>query len=256
MPSLKPRITHQFPARNATERNNRFEEQYLALRKKENRLYSDEQVRQLPSIDPRHPHYQEWLARKHSSKKLIKHIRAMKRTLSILEVGCGNGWLAHKLATIPRTTVTGFDINLAELQQAKKVFSGAPNLRFDSANPFSFANSTAMYDVIVFAASLQYFPSLDAVITDALRHLQPGGDIHIIDTHFYSIAEVAAAKQRTIDHFTSMGFPALANHYFHHSLVTLSKFNYQVLYNPHSWWNKWFGPRNGSPFFWINIKRH
>lgn len=258
MQSTKPNIAHQFPVRSGNGSDNHghpsFEEQYLALRKKEKRLYTDQQVMQLPAIEPGHPHYQEWIARKQSSDRLIRYIRGMHRPLSILEVGCGNGWLASRLAAIPGTTVTGYDINLSELKQAERVFK-QPNLAFQTNDPFLFRSNDRPFDVIVFAASLQYFPSLDAVICDALRQLRPAGSIHIIDTHFYKPRDVPAAKQRTIDHFTRLGFPALSRYYFHHTLPIISKFNYHVLYNPDSRWNKWFGGRNSSPFHWIEIKK-
>ena len=41
-----------------------FEEIYIALRKSENRIYTDEQVSKLPFIGPEHIHYDEWQARK------------------------------------------------------------------------------------------------------------------------------------------------------------------------------------------------
>ena len=51
-----------------------FEEKYISLRKKENRLYSDEQLKWLPDIEVSHPHYKEWQIRKSSCNKLIQHL--------------------------------------------------------------------------------------------------------------------------------------------------------------------------------------
>ncbi|HEX6180366.1 MAG TPA: class I SAM-dependent methyltransferase [Chitinophagaceae bacterium] len=255
MPALEPHITHDFPTRNGMANHDGFQDLYLALRKKENRLYTDEQVSRLPIIESSHPHYKEWLARKRSLDKLTRYIRGLRQPLNILEVGCGNGWLANRLSEIPGTTVTGFDINLEEVQQAIRVFGKKTNLRFRTVNPFSFNNDETPYDIVVFAASIQYFPSLDAIIYDALGHLKPGGSIHIIDTHFYIPEEVPAARQRTIDHFTALGYPGMSDYYFHHSLVTLSKFDYIILYDPQSWHNKLFGGRSKNPFYWIMIKK-
>jgi ubiquinone/menaquinone biosynthesis C-methylase UbiE len=226
---------------------------YISLRKKENRLYADEQVRNLPDIAADHPHHREWIARKRSSNRLIKHIRAMKRPLNILEIGCGNGWLAHRLATIPGANVTGFDINLEELEQAARVFCGLPNLRFAHGDSFFIRPSEKLYDMVVFAASIQYFPDIDIIIKDVLNHLQPHGSIHIIDSHFYKPADVAAAKQRTAMHFESLGFPSMSYHYFHHSLEALEPFNYRVLYNPNAPWNRL--RRTNDPFPWICIRK-
>jgi len=234
--------------------HNDFSGLYLSLRKKEERLYADEQVRHLPHISAGHPHYQEWLARKRSSNRLVKYIRRMKRPLNILEIGCGNGWLAHKLSTIPGANVVGFDINKEELEQAARVFRGLPNLRFAYGDSFFIGPSEKLYDLVVFAASIQYFPSLKAVISDVLAHLQPHGSIHIIDSHFYKAQEIAAAKQRTSDHFESLGFPGMSHHYFHHSTEALGEFNFRVLYNPSAPWNRL--RRTKNPFPWICIKKN
>jgi 2-polyprenyl-3-methyl-5-hydroxy-6-metoxy-1,4-benzoquinol methylase len=78
--------------------NQNFERLYIALREQEQRLYTDEQVRQLPDIDPSHLHYKEWKIRKHSAERLISYLNKKKRRLNILEIGCGNGWLSAQLA--------------------------------------------------------------------------------------------------------------------------------------------------------------
>lgn len=235
-------IKHDFPKRNA------FEEQYIALRKKEQRLYSDEEVWQLPYISPDHPHYKEWIARKRSSDRLVKHLN---KPLSILEIGCGNGWLSHKLSTIKGSQVTGFDINQLELYQARKVFGDSRNLEFTAKDPLA---GNVKFDVIVFAASIQYFASLNEIISRSMTRLQPGGSIHIIDTHFYKPTEVPAAQKRTENYFTSIGFAGMSENYFHHSLEELKRFDYEVLYNPSAWWNKLL--QRTDPFHWVRIKKN
>ena len=250
MRTQKPNITHNLKHRDAI---HAFTEQYIALRKKEQRLYRDEEVRKLPLISEQHPHYKEWLARKHSSDRLLKYIAHMKDPPAILEVGCGNGWLSHKLSTIAGTEVTGFDINQLELHQAKKVFGHRLNLHFTSTDPFGPEAPRKLFDVIVFAASIQYFASFSQIISKAMDKLHPGGSIHIIDSHLYKPGEVAAAKQRTESYFAQLGFPAMSASYFHHSLEELKQFNHQILYNPHSVWNRLMQKKD--PFYWICIKK-
>lgn len=238
-----------------TNKNGKFEQQYLALREKEQRVYTDAQVMQLPLINTDHPHYAEWQIRRHSSEKLIKQLRKINRPLRILEVGCGNGWLSNKLAAIPNANVTGFDINSAELQQARRVFHQQKNLQFVSEDPVRRPRltDTDTYDIIIFAASIQYFPSLHSIISDSLQHLAPLGSIHIIDSHFYKPDEIPAAKQRTAEHYNSLGFPGMSAHYFHHTLDTLKTFNVRILYNPDALWNKL--RKKKAPFPWICIKK-
>src|ERR1043166_8508266 len=109
---------------------NNFEENYLLVRQKEDRLYTDEQVKRLPEIEQSHPHYKEWRIRAGSCNRLIQHLSDKKRKLNILDVGCGNGWLCHHLSKIPGGEVAGIDINKTELEQAKRVFDSMEDLEF------------------------------------------------------------------------------------------------------------------------------
>jgi len=64
-----------------------FESLYIRLRKKEGRIYTDEEVKVLPDIAITHPHYKEWQFRKQSAQRLIDHLTQKKRSLEILEIG-------------------------------------------------------------------------------------------------------------------------------------------------------------------------
>jgi ubiquinone/menaquinone biosynthesis C-methylase UbiE len=229
-----------------------FETLYIQLREKEGRVYTDEEVAALPEITEAHPHYSEWLQRSQSSRKLISYLQKKQQPLKILEVGCGNGWQSRQLATIPESKVIGIDINFTELQQAAKVFNDIPNLHFIYCHIDSGVFEEGKFDVIVFAASLQYFPSLTEVISKSLMLLKPGGEIHILDSHFYPLSELSAARQRSLLYFDTAGFPEMANWYFHHNLDDLEQYNYSMLYDPNSLFNKFL--RNKNPFPWIRIK--
>jgi ubiquinone/menaquinone biosynthesis C-methylase UbiE len=236
-----------------------FEKLYLQLREKEGRIYSDEEVMALPAISESHPHYNEWQVRKQSGERLINFLQKKQTTISngqemkILEVGCGNGWLSHRLSSIGRSNIIGTDINFAEIQQAAKVFHNIPNLHFIYSDPESEVFEERQFDIIVFAAAVQYFSPLTGIIKRSLRLLKPGGEIHIIDSHFYSLAELSAAKKRSLLYFEAAGFPEMMNWYFHHSLEDLEQFNYSILYDPKGIFNRFL--RNKNPFPWICIKQ-
>src|SRR4051812_8440768 len=85
--------------------NDDFVRQYIDTRKKEQRLFADEHVRHLPNVPASHLLFKEWQVRKLSAKKLGDYLRKKKTRLKILEVGCGNGWLAAAMARIPATEV-------------------------------------------------------------------------------------------------------------------------------------------------------
>jgi ubiquinone/menaquinone biosynthesis C-methylase UbiE len=233
--------------------NTDFEAAYIALRRKENRVYSDVEVAQLPDIDVQHQHHKEWMIRKASAKKLINHLIKKNKPLKILEVGCGNGWLSNQLSGIENSEVTGLDINAEELKQAKRVFNNNRQLKFVYGEIGSYSLSGCKFDEIIFAASIQYFQSLKEIIHVSLNMLEQSGEVHIIDSPFYSKEEAVTAKKRSKDYYTKLGFPGMAEFYFHHNIDELQPYNFKVIYKPSIIRNKLF--RNNSPFPWLCIKR-
>jgi SAM-dependent methyltransferase len=226
-----------------------FEDLYIAVRQQEKRVYTDEQLQLLPDID--HLYYDEWKIRKRSSERLTAYLEKKHRHLKILEVGCGNGWLSAKLSDISGTRVTGLDINEIEIEQAKRVFK-KDNLEFiyDSFTDNTFENEK--FDVIVFAASLQYFPSVINVLKQALAILRYGGEVHIIDTPFYTPFEAEKANERSCRYYAALGFPEMAAHYFHHSISEFWGFKYEIPFNPSNPFNRLF---KKDPFYWVTIRK-
>jgi ubiquinone/menaquinone biosynthesis C-methylase UbiE len=229
-----------------------FEELYIRLRKKEKRSYSDEQVAALPSISSLHEHSREWRARGSSSGKLIKYFK-QNRALRILEVGCGNGWLCHRFSTIPGSIVVGVDINSTELEQAARVFHRIPNLQFINGDITSGLFGDNRFDMIVFAASIQYFQSAIAIIQTALGLLNEGGEVHVIDSPFYNKTDLESAQVRSQSYFIAAGFPQMANHYFHHPYDDLQTFKPERLNL--FWGITWLPRRANDPFNWYRIRK-
>ncbi len=236
-----------------SERAKSFSELYLNVREKERRIYTDDEVSELPELYPQHPHYKEWLIRGKSCKKLLAYLRIKNKPHNILEVGCGNGWLSAQMSTIHSATVTGLDITAVELEQGARVFRQIPNLDFVSGDIQSSVLNNKTFNVIVFAASIQYFPSVREILTIAIQHLTSDGEIHILDTHFYHSEELDSAQQRTRAYYKALGIPEMSNHYFHHCIDDLQNFAYRKMYNPVSLMNRLRPVRN--PFYWICVKK-
>ncbi|WP_183564836.1 class I SAM-dependent methyltransferase [Mucilaginibacter sp. SP1R1] len=237
-------VTHQ-------QADEALEEMYIAIREIEGRVYTDKQVAQLPDMDSSHPYFKEWKMRQQSSQRLIAHLQMIKQPLQILEVGCGNGWLASKLAQIPNVKVTAIDTNRIEIEQAKRVFR-KPNLQFihQGFNRNSF-NSQVKFDIIIFAASLQYFSSVRVVIGDAFKLLNQDGKVHILDTPFYQKDKVDQSVLRCQKYYTDMGFADMATHYFHHTLHKFNVFHHKILFDPGTLWNRL---TKKGVFYWIVLK--
>lgn len=228
-----------------------FATEYVSLRTSEGRMYSDEEVSRLPLVSDTHQYAAEWKIRKASCEKLMNYIKAKQECLSILEVGCGNGWLSNQLSLIKDCQVTGLDVNLPELEQAKRVFKGA-NLSFVFGDLSANALQGRRFDVIVFAASFQYFPSVSAILNKAFEHLSPSGEVHIIDSYFYSDAKRISASKRSKDYFSSVGHPEMKRYYFHHSMRDLAAYNYRILNQSSLWIQRVLRKRKVFP--WICIK--
>lgn len=232
-----------------------FSQQYHLLRKKEGRICTDEELLLLPNVMPGHIHYNEWQLRKKSCNRLLKYLQQKQPSLKILEVGCGNGWLSAQMAALNNTIVTGIDINTEEIKQAKRVFTGKDNLNFISGTLQHSLPPDQLFDVIIFAASLQYFPSVKKIIQSALSRLTLMGEVHILDSVFYKKDELPAARLRSKEYFASVNSPQMANFYFHHGRDTLQQFNYTVLYNPFTLINRAIPGRNPFYHFIITAKK-
>ncbi len=220
------------------DRSTLFEKDYLEIREKENRIYNDAVVQTLPTISPAHPLANEWKARKASLKKLIEIIR-VKNHRTILELGCGNGWLSHNLATLLKAEICGIDINETELLQAAKLFSQFKNLSFLYADVFSMNLQEEMFDAIILGSSIQYFDSIEILLTRLSELLSPRGSIYIIDSSFYNNAkEAELAKERSFTHFTNLGVPSLISRYHHHTFASLSGFKPSILFDPKTLLNR------------------
>lgn len=228
-----------------------FEKKYIQVRALESRLYTDEELTQLPGITPSHPRHNEWQLRSQSCRRLLRYFSRRKTGLEILEIGCGNGWLSHQLAEIPGSSVLGADINFTELQQAARVFSNDPNLRFIHGDIRSGLLEDRCFDFILFAATLEFFPSAKKILHLCCSHLKRGGEIHIIDTPFCRPGEVRLEERKTLAYYTSFGYPEMAEYYFHHTLDDLRSFRYTVLYNPKDFRHRFLKNRNQHP--WIRI---
>jgi SAM-dependent methyltransferase len=228
-----------------------FEKVYYSLRASEHRIYSNEELASLPEISLHHELHSEWEIRKRNSIQFIDYLKQKNKLLKILEIGCGNGWLAHKIALVNNTEVLAIDLNYEELKQASLVFKNKENLHFAYGNMESVMNTGIHFDCIVFSASIQYFPSLKDCIIQTFSLLNDNGEIHILDSILYKAHQIDAAKERSKSYFQSIGFEKMSNQYFHHSVDELDDFNYAIIRKPSCIQKYIF--RSKNPFFWIRI---
>ena len=233
-----------------SEVDTKFSEEYLALRKKENRILTDEEVKLLPIVSNDNINYSEWKIRSKTANRFIEYFQNKNQRLNILDIGCGNGWFTNKMSEL-NYNIVGIDVNLQELEQASRVFKNK-NLKFVYCDIFQ--NNYLFkkrFDIITLNASVQYFSDFELLTSTLKSFLKPKGEIHILDSPFYESAEVDNAKQRTIDYYTKVGFPKMAKFYFHHTYNKIKDFT--VLYQPAKSVLKKILSKKDSPFMWLKL---
>ena len=233
----------------------RKEQLYLDVRRREGRVLTDDQLRELPNVTNPPELAREWRWRKRAFRRLDKYLnnRFPNKLIRILDLGCGNGWMSNLLAqNALLRSITALDLNEAELQQAARVFRRY-NLQFVYGNILKNGLPEQSFEVIVLAASVQYFPQLKELIPALKKLLTANGEIHIIDSRFYAgPEEAAAAKKRTEAYYGKMGVPEMADFYHHHLWQEAQELGAEDL-DAGMWawmmrkWKVW------APFRWVRI---
>lgn len=117
---------------------------------------------------------------------------------SVLEVGCGTGWLSNCISYYHKSSVTGIDFNPVAIQRCQKV-AKAMNLSttFEVADLFVYQPENPL-DVVVSIGVLHHTDNCQAAVrrlcTDFVR---PGGHVMIGLYHTYG-------RQPFLDHFQEM----------------------------------------------------
>lgn len=195
-----------------------FEDHYEKARAAERRILSDAQLLRLPDGTDLW-NAAEWLIRSHSADRLVHALSKRGNGLRILDVGCGNGWLSALLQHNGHS-VLGIDVFTQELEQAARVFTDGPV--FARADLFTSPLPEHSFDVILFAASIQYFQNPSATMERAKRLMASDGEVHVMDSILYrSKTETLAAVERSRSYYQGIGVPEMALHYHAHELEAL-----------------------------------
>jgi SAM-dependent methyltransferase len=97
---------------------------------------------------------------------------------NVLDVGCGEGLLAQRMAPVSGF-VTGIDPDPAAVRRARDRLAGLPNVAVEEVGFDDYDAGSARFDLIVFVASLHHL-DLRASLTKAQRLLRPGGEIAVV----------------------------------------------------------------------------
>jgi len=232
------------------EYDKRFESNYLDVRAKENRVYSNEKVALLPYLLEDDAHSKEWYLRSKTLERFLPYLSSYHASSSLLEVGCGNGWFSHYCSQHV-DSVIGIDVNMLELQQAVEVFK-RENLSFYYWDIFNSEGINKHFDLIVLNAVVQYFPDFNELMSRLKKLLNKNGEIHLLDSPFYKKEELEAAKIRSDNYFNRMGVPKMSSHYFHHNIDVIKDFD--LLFRPSRNRLLKLVKKEDSPFYWYRYK--
>ena len=213
----------------SVDRHQPFEELYLKVRSREGRVVDDAQLGRLPHIGAGDAsNYKEWRARAASLRRLQQYLTMTEGHRKVLDIGCGNGWAAARLAENANLHITAVDINMPELEQADRVFR-KPNLQFCYGDIFGDIFPEGSFDLIILNSSAQYFSPIETLVERLFYFLRDDGEIHILDTPFYKEEELEAARARTEAYYGALGFPGMAANYHHHAISSLSSYRFKLM---------------------------
>ena len=233
-----------------------FENIYLQVRKREKRIYSDDELNLLPYAYKNNPHKNEWELRAKSFLRFKNYLSLKTSKLNILDLGCGNGWFTGQLSKEFHHNYFCVDVNIIELEQAARVFDNG-QINFIYSDIISTSLPTNIFDIVIINSALQYFQNISVLMKELFFISKPYGEIHIIDSPFYKQQYLPQAKNRTLKYYQSLGFPEMAKNYFHHTIDELKYLRHSYFYNPGAIKNKLSSIffEKDSPFPWIVITR-
>jgi 2-polyprenyl-3-methyl-5-hydroxy-6-metoxy-1,4-benzoquinol methylase len=95
-----------------------------------------------------------------------------------LDVGCGEGLLVQRLATVSRW-VTGIDPDSGAIARARRRTTGLTNVTMEEIDFIDFEANAGSFDVVTFVASLHHL-DLAVALAKARALVRPGGEIIVV----------------------------------------------------------------------------
>lgn len=175
----------------------RFIADYEAVRRLEGRgSTSADYYRALPFRDLSGRHQADWRIRARSFDVLVKNVLTrlqapLGRSLRIIDLGAGNGWLSNRLsAQGDRVIAVDLLVNDQDGLGAWKFYEHSFTPVQAEFNHLPIMDRFA--DAVIFNASFHYSENYVEALKEALRVLAPEGQIVIIDSPVYHRADSGA----------------------------------------------------------------
>ena len=123
-----------------------------------------------------------WAGYVRDTHALLDAVARVRPAERVLDVGCGTGMFAARLAARhPAQRVVGVDVSAGMLAEARRTTAAFPNVRFECAPATALPVADAAFDVVVTASALHYVRDPGAALAEARRVLRAGGRLAVVD---------------------------------------------------------------------------
>ncbi len=158
-----------------------------------------------------HTYDRLWAGYVRETGDLLESVARIRPEERVLDVGCGTGTFAERLVhTNPHIAITGVDVSIGMLAEARRKTARAPNARFVQASAEALPFPDASFDVVVSASALHYVPDPAQGVREMARVLRPGGRLALLDwdrgrwwmalmDRFLAVADSAHGRTLTAD---------------------------------------------------------
>ena len=128
-------------------------------------------------------------------RKLIREVQKVPHS-TILDLACGTGTLTRKLGWLDGAQVTGLDPSESMLRVAKSRTPDGQDIIFQKGYAESLPLTDNSFQVITISYGIRNFADRNAAFRQALRVLEPGGNLFILEFSLKANAGFAMAMQR------------------------------------------------------------
>jgi len=104
---------------------------------------------------------------------------------SILDVGCGTGWLCRLLAArLPQSRIVGIDVSDEMVRRSQAASAASPNVSFRVGGVEGIPESAETFSRVVSVESAYYWPDPGRGLSEIFRVLRPGGSAWILINYY------------------------------------------------------------------------
>ncbi len=124
----------------------------------------------------------------HEHRPIVEPMLAMMQFApgeTILDVGCGGGWLVRELALrVPQGRILGMDLSDEMVERARRASSNVRNAEFVVGSVDAIPRAPDSFDKVISVESSYYWPDPAAGIREIFRVLRPGGSAWILINYY------------------------------------------------------------------------